>query len=255
MGKLDGKTALIIGATRGIGRAMAIGFAREGADIIGVARNLEALEGMAQEVRGFGRHAWVRPFDIMGPNPYPDLVRWLDENHLDFDILAHLPGGGTFTLAETNERLARLFDEHDGKVPFWAISDDDVDSVMLYIKAVLNTCRYLAPRLMARGKGSMIFMGSGAGKPGPQRLADYSAEKAAVMVYAIAVAHELKPYGVAVNVLMPGMTKTPRNLNPAAAEPEDCVPAAIFLAQQDASGVTAQWFDVREYQPSAVTRR
>src|SRR5581483_6778701 len=110
-------------------------------------------------------------------------------------------------------------------------------------------CRYLAPRLMAKRRGSMIFMGSGAGKAGPQRLADYSAEKGAVMCYTIAVAHELKPYGVAVNCLLPGMTQTPRNMNPAAARPEDCVPAAVFLAQQDASGVTAQWFDVRDYHP------
>ena len=249
MGKLDGKTALIIGASRGIGRAMAIGFAREGADIIGLARNVDALESMAAEVRAMGRQAHIRHFDVLDPNPYPDLLKWLEENGLDYDVTAHLPGGGTFILAETDPRLAELFDKFDGKPPFWTISDEDVDNVMKFIKAVLNTCRYLAPRLMEKGKGSMIFMGSGAGKPGPQRLADYSAEKGAVMVYALAVAHELRPYGVAVNCLLPGMTKTPRNMSPLAAEPDDCVPAAIFLAQQDANGVTARWFDVNEFKP------
>jgi len=254
MNKLSGKTAIIVGASRGIGRAMAVGFAQEGANIIGMARNVEALESMANEVRSFGRQAHIRHFDVFDPNAYPDLMRWLDENQLDFDIVAHLPGGGTFTLAEYDERLNRLFQEYGGSPPFWTITDEDVDRVLtLGVKSTLSTCRYLAPRLMAKGRGSMIFMGSGAGKPGPQRLADYSAEKGAVMCYVVAIAHELKPYGVAANCLLPGMTLTPRNLNPAAAKPEDCVPAAVFLAQQDSTGVTAQWFDVREYNALPVT--
>src|SRR5437667_6645869 len=99
--KLAGKTALVIGASRGIGRAMAVGFAQEGADIIGLARNIDALERLADEVRGYGRQAHVRHFDVFDPNAYPELMLWLDENALDFDIVAHLPGGGTFILAET----------------------------------------------------------------------------------------------------------------------------------------------------------
>jgi len=247
MNRLAGKIAVIVGASRGIGRAIAVGFAREGADIIGLARNVEALESLADEVRSFGRQAHVRHFDVFDPNAYPELMRWLDERQLDFDIVVHLPGGGTFILAETDERLGRLFDEYHGRPPFWTITDEDVDRVLTFVKGTMSTCRYLAPRLMAKGRGSLIAMGSGAGKPGPQRLADYSAEKAAVMCYVVAIAHELKPYGVAANCLLPGMTQTPRNMDPAAASPEDCVPAAVFLAQQDASGVTGQWFDVRDY--------
>ncbi|MBM2809822.1 MAG: toluenesulfonate zinc-independent alcohol dehydrogenase [Chloroflexi bacterium] len=255
MNKLSGKTAIVVGASSGMGRAIAVGFAQEGADIIGLARRVDALEDMASEVRSYGRQAHVRHFDVFDRDAYPDLMRWLDESQLDFDIVVHMVGGGIFALATTDERLQRLFKDHGGKPPFWTITDDDVDRVLtLGVKSAMSTCRYLAPRLMAKGRGSLIVIGSGAGKAGePQRYADYAAEKGAVMCYVPAIAHELKPYGVAANCLLPGMTYTPRNPSPAAAKPEDCVPAAVFLAQQDANGVTGQWFDARAYQVSQVS--
>jgi NAD(P)-dependent dehydrogenase (short-subunit alcohol dehydrogenase family) len=181
-------------------------------------------------------------------------MRWLDQEQLDLDIAVHLPGGGTYALSETDERLNRLFEEHNKKPPFWLITDDEIDRVLtLGVKSALSTCRYLAPRLMARGRGSLIVIGSGIVKPGaPQRYADYAAEKGAVMCYVAAIAQELKPYGVAANILLPGSTRNARHPDSAGAEPEACVPAAVFLAQQDASGVTGQWFEVRDYNASLM---
>jgi NAD(P)-dependent dehydrogenase (short-subunit alcohol dehydrogenase family) len=235
-----------------MGRAMAIGFAREGADIIGLARTVDALESMAAEVRSSGRQAHVRYFDVFDPNAYPDLMSWLDDERLDFDIVVHMPGGGTYALSEMDERLGRLFKEYDNKPPFWKITDEDIDRVLtLGVKSALSTCRYLAPRLMAKGRGSLIVIGSGIVKPGaPQRYADYAAEKGAVMCYVVAIAQELRPYGVAANILLPGSTRNDRHPNSAGAEPEACVPAAVFLAQQDSSGITGQWFEVRDYKAS-----
>jgi NAD(P)-dependent dehydrogenase (short-subunit alcohol dehydrogenase family) len=233
-----------------MGRAMAIGFAREGADIIGLARGVDALESMAAEVRRCGRQARIRHFDVFDPNAYPDFVRWLDDEHLDYDIVVHMPGGGTYALSETDERLARLFEEYDRKPPFWIFTDEDIDRVLtLGVKSAMSTCRYLAPRLIAKGRGSIIVIGSGIVKQNaPQRIADYAAEKGAVMNYVLAVAQELRPYGVAANILLPGVTRNVRRGADAyGAEPEDCVPAAIFLAQQDSAGVTGQWFEVRDY--------
>jgi NAD(P)-dependent dehydrogenase (short-subunit alcohol dehydrogenase family) len=238
-----------VGASRGIGRAIAIGFAQHGADIIGLARNAEALEEVAAQVRGSGRTAHIRHFDVFDPNAYPDLMRWLDEEQLDFDIVVHVPGGGTYAISESDERLARLFAEYDKKPPFWLMSDDDIDRVLtLGVKSAVSTCRYLAPRLMAKGRGSLIAIGSGIVKPdAPQRYADYAMEKGAVMCYMRAIAGELKPYGVAANVLLPGSIRNNRSAE--GAPPEASVPAAVFLAQQDSSGVTGQWFEVRDYHP------
>jgi dihydroxycyclohexadiene carboxylate dehydrogenase len=228
---------------------MAIGFAREGADIIGLARSVDALESLAAEVRSCGRHAHVRHFDVFDANAYPNLLRWLDEERLDFDIVVHLPGGGTYALSESDERLNRLFKEYDKKPPFWLMTDEDIDRVLtLGVKSTISTCRYLAPRLMAKGRGSLIVIGSGIVKPGaPQRYADYAAEKGAVMCYVVAIAQELQPYGVAANILLPGSTRNARHPDSAGAEPEACVPAAVFLAQQDATGVTGRWFEVKDY--------
>ena len=107
---------------------------------------------MAAEVRGFGSQAHVRQFDVFDRNAYPDLVRWLDEEGLDVDVVVHLPGGGTYALSETDERLSRLFVEYNKKPPFWLMTDDDIDRVLtLGVKSAISTCRYLAPRLIAKG--------------------------------------------------------------------------------------------------------
>jgi NAD(P)-dependent dehydrogenase (short-subunit alcohol dehydrogenase family) len=238
-----------------MGRAIAIGFAREGADILGLARSVDALETLAAEVRSQGRQAHVRHFDVFEPNAYPELMRWLDEERLDFDIVVHMPGGGTYALSETDERLSRLFAEYDKKPPFWMFTDEDIDRVLtLGIKSAMSTCRYLAPRLIAKRRGSLIVIGSGIVKErAPHRIADYAAEKGAVMYYVLAIAQELKPYGVAANILLPGMTRNARRgADAPGAEPEACVPAAVFLAQQDSHGVTGQWFEVRAYNASLM---
>jgi NAD(P)-dependent dehydrogenase (short-subunit alcohol dehydrogenase family) len=236
-----------------MGRAIAVGFAREGADIIGLARSVDELESLAAEVRSHGRRAHVRHFDVFDPNAYPDLMRWLDEEGLDVDVVVHLPGGGTYALSESDERLGRLFQEHNRKPPFWLFTDEDIDRMLtLGVKSALSTCRYFAPRLIARGGGSLIVIGSGIVKESaPHRIADYAAEKGAVMYYVLGVAQELRPYGVAANVLLPGVTRNVRRGPDApGAEPEACVPAAVFLAQQDSNGVTGQWFEVRDYNAS-----
>ena len=115
----------------------------------------------------------------------------------------------------------------------------------LGVKSAMSTCRYLAPRLIAKGSGSIIVMGSGVGKAGtPALYADYAAEKGAVMTYVLAIAHELKPYGVAANILLPGHTRNhryPHTIDdPTLADPEDCVPAAVFLASDDSAWITGE---------------
>ena len=109
---------------------------------------------------------------------------------------------------------------------------------------------------MQRGRGSLIMISSFSGLPGQAQNADaaYCAEKGAVISYRLAIAKELKPHGVAANVLLPGLTRTTITqgyehweTHTAIMNPEDPVPAAIFLAQQNASGVTAELVRAREY--------
>jgi NAD(P)-dependent dehydrogenase (short-subunit alcohol dehydrogenase family) len=259
MGKLSGRTALIIGASRGLGRAIAVGYAREGANLIALARDLTALERLADELAPLGTAVVVRSFDVLESGAYPRLVGWLGAAGLDFDIVVHTPGGGPYALAVGDPRVRAQIARGNGHIPFWEIEDEDLERVLqLGVKSVINCSKYLAPALMRQRRGSIIVLGSGAGLPGYTghgHMSAYCAEKGAVIAYVLAVARELKPYRVAANVLLPGgiMRTTlieayPRALsNPTLLPPEAIVPAAVFLAEQTADGVTGQIFDAREH--------
>lgn len=257
MSVLAGRRALIVGATRGLGRAIALGYAREGASVVGLGRNAVALRALEDEVRPLGVPVATLPFDVTESGAYPRLVEWLAAERLEPDIVVHTPGGGLHALAVSDERLRQRLNAGGGQVPFWEIDDDDFDRVMaLGMRSAIHCCKYLAPLLMQRGYGSLVIVGSGSGIPGQAQNSDaaYCAEKGAVVCYVLAIAKELQPYGVAANVLLPGLTLTTMTqgyehweTHPSILRPEDAVPAAVFLAQQNGSGVTAQLFQAREY--------
>jgi 3-oxoacyl-[acyl-carrier protein] reductase len=260
MGKLDGKTALVIGASSGLGRAIALGYAREGAAIIAASRTPASLEALATEVQGLGASVTTHPFDATEPDAFPALDRWLDEAGRDFDVLVYTPGGGLHAVAVSNPDVrARLLESH-GRMPFWQIEDAHFDQIMqVGVRAPVMCCKYLAPRLIRKGGGSMIFIGSPSGIPGQAVHSDgiYCAEKGALMSFVLFAAKELKPHGVAANVLLPGPVRTgltrgyPYAENfPTMAAAEIVVPAAVFLAEQTADGVTGQMVDAREYAAS-----
>src|SRR3954471_13779649 len=121
MGRLSGRTALIIGASRGFGRAIALGYAREGANIIGVSRDPKALDALAQELAPLGVEVVTHAFDATAPRAYPDLVEWLAADGHPYDILVHTPGGGLHALAVSDQRLRAQLMAGQGQVPFWEI--------------------------------------------------------------------------------------------------------------------------------------
>ena len=257
MGRLSGRTALIVGASRGFGRAIALGYAREGANVIGVSRDPRALDALAQEIAPLGVEVVTRAFDATAPGAYPDLVEWLTAGGHGYDVVVHTPGGGLHALAVSDQRVRAQLMEGQGQVPFWEIEDEDMDRVLaLGVKSAINCCKYLAPALIRQGRGSLVVMGSASGIPGQAVNADaaYCAEKGAVISYVLVISRELKPYGVAANVLLPGLTRTTITAgyphweaHPTILSPEAAVPAAIFLAEQTADGVTGQIFNARDY--------
>lgn len=260
MGALSGKTALVVGASKGLGRAIALGYAQEGATVICLGRDRAALDSLHAEIHDGGGRAIVRPFDLLEPDAYPRLVEWIRSEGFPVSVIVHTPGGGLHALAISDQRIRAQIEEGRGIVPFWQIDDQDVDRVLeLGVKSVTKFCKYLAPLLMERGTGSIIVLGSGAGVPGNQRrghyISIYCAEKGAVIAYVLTVAHEVQSKGVAANVLLPGgiMLTTlikgyPKaEANPNILPPDAVVPAAVFLAQQDSNGVTGQLFNAREY--------
>ncbi|MBA7680807.1 Sorbitol dehydrogenase [subsurface metagenome] len=240
MGKLDGKVAIVTGASRGIGKAVAIGFAREGAHIVIAARSMEppksGLPGTilqtADEIKAFGGKALPIKTNVSVEEEVQAMVQKVLDEWGKVDILvnnAAVAAPGPF--AETTTKLWNL------------VMGVNVLGTFLCTKAVL-------PTMMKQRSGSIINTTSVAGARRIKELTGiaYGTTKAAIEHFTCAAAAELGEYNIAVNCYHPPAQGVASegwvfNLPPdydksQLAGPENMVKAAIFLAQQDAKGVT-----------------
>jgi 2-deoxy-D-gluconate 3-dehydrogenase len=237
---LEGKTALVTGASRGIGRAIAVGFAEAGADVAISARTAEALAETKDEVERLGRKAFVVPADVTDRDA---IVRMVGDSiaalgHLD--TVVNNAGGTSFMAPFTDLRP-------EGWTKVLRLNADSVVHVM----------QAVGPHLLDRGSGAVVNIASVAGLGGSPLVAPYAAAKAAVVSVTKTVALEWASRGVRVNAICPGWTATDLNRplweNEAAsaamtatipmgrwANAEEIVGAAVFLASDAASYVTGQ---------------
>lgn len=182
--KLAGQKAVVIGAARGIGRAIAAGLIAEGCGVEAFDRNVPSppLPGVARfetgDVTSFQR---VKSFaDAAG-----------DVDHVVFSVGV---GSGKFGF------------------PFWNLDPGDWSRVLeVNLIGAVHAAHAFAPKLIARGGGSMLFLVSVAGQIGSQTDPPYSAAKAGLINFVQCAAKDLAPYGVRVNALSPGMVKTELN--------------------------------------------
>lgn len=237
---LEGKTAIVTGASRGIGRAIALGYAEAGADVALVARSEDALAEVAAAVRAVGRTALALPCDVTDR----DAVRRTVDAAVDglgrVDVLVNNAGGTSFA------------------VPFPELRFEGWEKVMrLNVEAAVHVTQALAPHLLERGSGSVVNVASIAALGGTPALTPYGAAKAALLSLTRSLAMEWGPSGVRVNALCPGWTATELNRKlwedeqvsrdmmrdvPMGrwAQAEEMVGAAVFLASDAASYVTGQ---------------
>lgn len=184
-------TALITGASAGIGAAFARYHARTGGDLILTARRTDALNALKAELESaHGITAHVIPADLGAPGGPDDLVAAVDDLGLTVDILINNAGFGGH---------GRLIDR-----------DLQADQAMidLNVKALVALTHTFGARMAAKGGGKILNVGSTAGfMPGPLQ-ATYFATKAFVNSFSQAVDHELRPHGVTVTVLAPGYVET-----------------------------------------------
>jgi NAD(P)-dependent dehydrogenase (short-subunit alcohol dehydrogenase family) len=193
---LQGKTALVTGASRGIGRAIAEGFARAGADLALSARSAEALADTVAAVEAAGRKAVVVPADVRDR----DAVRQMVDDAITglgrIDAVVNNAGGTSFM------------------VPFTDLRFDGWQKVMeLNTSSVVHVCQAVGPHLLANGSGSVVNVASVAALGGVPTLAPYGASKAAVVSLTRTLALEWAHSGVRVNALCPGWTATDLNRN------------------------------------------
>ena len=193
---LQGKTALVTGASRGIGRAIALGYAQAGADLVLASRDEASLTRWPSRCRALGRAAHVIPTDVTDPEAVVRLVDGAVDRLGRVDVLVNNAGGTSFM------------------VPFNDIRFSGWEKVFrLNVDSVARVCQAAGPHLVRQGHGSVINVASVAAFGGTPLMAPYGASKAAVLSLTRTLAMEWAHAGVRVNALCPGWTATDLNRN------------------------------------------
>lgn len=189
-GRLAGKTAIVTGAGRGIGREIALAFAREDCRVVIVDINEEDGERVLNEVKALGGEGLFIKTDVSNYGEVKSMVEKVVERYGGVDILVN-------NAAVWN---IKLFKDTN--------PDDWMREIKINYIGVLNCIHNVLPSMMERG-GRIINIASDAGRVGEPWLANYSATKGAVISLTMALAKELGRYKITVNCVSPGVTKTP----------------------------------------------
>ncbi len=216
---LSGKVALVTGAGRGIGRAIALAFAGEGAAVALAARSRADLAGVAGEIRERGGRALAVPTDVTQDGAVEALVEQTLTDLGRIDVLVTSAGTAAFGAVA------------DSKPGDW-------DTMLaLNLRAVMVCCRAVLPAMLRQRTGTIINVGSIASKRALPGSAVYTATKTAVDAFSRVLAEELRPHGVRVGVLVAGAVDTPLWDSLGASpprdkmlRPEDVARAAVLMA-------------------------
>jgi NAD(P)-dependent dehydrogenase (short-subunit alcohol dehydrogenase family) len=237
---LTGKKAFVTGASRGIGRVIAVALAAAGADVAIAARSEEGLAETAREVTALGRKAFVFPLDVTQQEDVAAVVAEAIKMLGHLDIVFNNAGGSNFM------------------VPFMDMRISGWEKVLrLNLDSTVYVCQAVGPHLRERGSGSVINVASVAGLAAAPGLVPYGASKAAVVSLTRTLAVEWAPLGIRVNALCPGWTATDLNKNlwggPDGGEAtvanvpmrrwakaEEMAGPAVFLASEASSYMTGQ---------------
>jgi 3-oxoacyl-[acyl-carrier protein] reductase len=239
------RVALVTGASRGIGRAIAIGLAERGFDLVvnDIARQDEALTALAREIEALGRRAIALHADVSSKVEVTEMVaRAIAEaGHID----AVVNNAGILITSPVETLEEGVWD---------AVMDVNAKGTFLVIQAVL-------PHMRARRYGRIVNIASIGGKQGAPEQAHYSASKAAIMGFTRVLAQEVGAEGITANCVCPGIILTDMgrtNLEDPAIKarwtantamrrigaPEDIVGPVAFFTSDDAGFVTGQTLNV-----------
>ena len=253
--RLNGKVAMVTGGGSGIGRAIVLALAREGADILIPDIQMANAEAVVREVRGLGRTSIAQRVDVTNEAEVQTSIREGIRAFGQIDILVNNAG--------VNPGLG---------LPFMRQVEADWDKVFdVNVKSVFFTCKTIAPHFMERRSGKIVNIASIAGPLSSTTMPSYSVSKMGIVTFTKIVAKDLAPYNVNVNAICPGLLYTDmwkkigeviRETNPAYAgltprqmferrveewiplkreqTPEDIGHAAVFLVSEEARNITGQ---------------
>ncbi len=237
----DGKIAIVTGASRGIGRGIAMALAEAGATVICAARDLAKLEAVAAEIVAAGGRAQAAVVNVASRESIESLISATVAGHGRIDVLVNNAG------ITRDNLLLRM------KPAEW----DDVIATNL-TSVFTSTQAVMKPMLKQRG-GSIINIGSVVGLTGNAGQANYAAAKAGLVGFSKSVAREVASRGIRVNVITPGFIETDMtNAMPEAAKqamlatvplgrtgtPADIAALVVYLASDASAYVTGQTISV-----------
>ena len=240
--KFEGKVALVTGASRGIGRAIALALAAQGADVaVNYAGSEAAAKEVAAEIEAMGRKAFVIQADIASTEASTSMVDAVVKEFGRIDVLVN------------NAGITR-----DGLL--MRMKEEDWDAVITTnLKGVFNCTKAAIKYMMKQRSGNIVNISSIVGVMGNAGQANYCAAKAGVIGFTKATAKEVAARGIRVNAIAPGFIKTdmtsvlPEKVVEAMlagiplnrlGETEDIAKAVLFLASSDANYITGQTLHV-----------
>ncbi|MBT5047632.1 MAG: SDR family NAD(P)-dependent oxidoreductase [Rhodospirillaceae bacterium] len=240
MGRLDGKVAIVTGGSRGIGRAVALAFAAEGADVaITGAQDQEALDNVKAEIEALERRAIASIADVSHRAEIDNFIAAVADRWGRTDILVN------------NAGVIRM-------TPLEDISEEQWDrTIAVHLKGTFNCTQAVIP-IMKRGSGGKIInVAAPSALRGSSGVSDYAAAKGGIIAFTLNAANELAPYNIQVNCISPvARTRMTDELiayrqrhanEPSGSltrggtiEPEATTPPFVFFASSESDLITGQ---------------